>query len=67
MPSSSETNKDARLAVQYHAPSVRDRFAPGVPIVTDETALKMDPSSNSVVAYGSRAGHRWPPAWLGIL
>jgi hypothetical protein len=57
--SSGEADPAAQQKIADYVKTIRDRFAKGAEILTDEQALARDLSSYSVVVYGTLAGNKW--------
>ena len=54
-----ESDAATQEQIKEYVLSIRDRFAPDAPVVTDEDALKHDLSSRIVIVYGTLTGNLW--------
>ena len=54
-----ETDKAAEQAIRNYVGKVRDRFAAGASVLTDEEALNKNLSANRIIAYGTFKGNSW--------
>jgi hypothetical protein len=57
--SSGEPDLAAQQKIADYVKTIRDRFAKGAEIITDEQALARDLSAYSVAAYGTLTGNKW--------
>jgi hypothetical protein len=57
--SSGESDPAAQQKIADYVKPIRDRFAKGAEIITDEQALARDLSGYSVMAYGTLTGNKW--------
>jgi hypothetical protein len=57
--SSGESDPAAQRKIADYVKTIRDRFAQGAEIITDEQALARDLSGYSVLAYGTLTGNKW--------
>lgn len=57
--SSGERDPAAQQKIADYVKTIRDRFAKGAEIITDEQALARDLSGYSVLAYGTLTGNKW--------
>ena len=56
---SGESDPAAQQKIADYVKTIRDRFAKGAEIITDEQALARDLSGYSVAAYGTLTGNKW--------